>query len=169
MLAHVEVIISGIFLMVTVLVVILNVLLRAFFSSGLFWVEEVATTSFIWSIFIGAAAAYRHNLHIGIDLITKMFSKRVNEWLNMVIHSLMIIINGYISYLSVLMIQANKLKRTPVLDVPSVYVNLAITVGFALMTVHAVRFLIQDISQFRDKRQVQAGASTAETEKESTV
>ncbi len=163
-LSHAEVVISGVFLMITVLVVIVNVLLRYLFSGGLFWVEEVATASFIWSIFIGSAAAYRHNLHIGIDLITKLFNERVKEILALVINSLMVVINGYICYLSILMIQANKLKRTPVLDVPSIYVNLAITVGFFLITVHAVRFLITDILLLRSGKRVSSGAAGEEKE-----
>ena len=163
-LSHTEVVVSGVFLMITILVVILNVLLRYLFSGGLFWVEEVATASFIWSIFIGSAAAYRHNLHIGIDLITKLFNERVKEILSVVINSLMVIINGYICYLSILMIQANKLKRTPVLDVPSIYVNLAITVGFFLITVHAVRFLVKDIAYLRGSKKVKSHTVSAEKE-----
>ena len=38
----------------------------------------------------------------------------------------------------------NKLKRTPVLDIPAFYVNLALTVGFTLMTTYALFFLYRD-------------------------
>ncbi len=143
-----EIVLSGTFLSVTVLVVILNVILRYLFQSGLFWVEEVATTSFIWSVFIGAAGAYRNKMHIGIDLITKLFPERIREIISIVINFLMVIINTYITYLSILFIQANRLKRTPVLDVPAIYVNTAITVGFCLITIHAVQFLIQEVRLF---------------------
>ena len=117
---NIEVVVSAAFLSVTVLVVILNVILRYIFHSGLFWVEEVATTCFIWSIFIGAAAAYKYKMHIGIDLITKLFPERAREVVSLVINFLMVIINGYITYLSTLFIRANSLKRTPVLDVPAI-------------------------------------------------
>lgn len=139
-----EVILSAGFLSVTVLVVILNVALRYLFRSGLFWVEEVATTCFIWSIFIGAAAAYKHKMHIGIDLVTKLFPEKARELVSIIINMLMFLINGYITYLSVLFIRANSLKRTPVLDIPAVYVNLAITVGFGIMTLYALRFVIRE-------------------------
>lgn len=139
-----EVMLSACFLCITVGVVILNVILRYGFSSGLFWVEEVATTAFIWSVFIGSAAAYKRKMHIGIDLITKLFSERVREIIASLINVMMMVINGYVCYLSILMINANKLKRTPVLSVPSMYVNLAITVGFGLMTIHSIQFLIRE-------------------------
>ena len=58
---------------------------------------------------------------------------------------LMLVINGYIVYLSILFIQANKLKKTPVLDVPAFYVNLALTFGFSLLALYALIFLYRDI------------------------
>jgi TRAP-type C4-dicarboxylate transport system permease small subunit len=152
LLRNFEVTLSGAFLSVTVLVVILNVILRYFFKGGLYWVEEVSTVSFIWSVFIGAAAAYRHKMHIGIDLITKLCPERTRELISIIINLLMVVINGYIVYLSYLFIQQNRLKRTPVLDVPALYVNLAITVGFTLMTIHAIQFLYQESRLFFGSR-----------------
>ena len=141
---NIEVILSACFLSITVGVVILNVILRYVFNGGLFWVEEVATAAFIWSVFIGSAAAYKLKMHIGIDLITKLFPERVREIISSIINVLMALINGYVCYLSILMINANKLKRTPVLSVPSMYINLAITVGFGLMTIHSIQFIITE-------------------------
>lgn len=145
-----EVILSACFLTITVAVVVLNVILRYLFQSGLFWVEEVATTCFIWSVFIGAAAAYRHKMHIGIDLITKLFPQKTRDIISIVISVLMVLINGYITYLSTLFIQQNRLKRTPVLDIPALYVNLAITVGFSLITIHAIAFVIRETKDLRN-------------------
>lgn len=145
-----EVILSACFLTITVAVVVLNVILRYLFQSGLFWVEEVATTCFIWSVFIGAAAAYRHKMHIGIDLITKLFPQKTRDIISIVISILMVLINGYITYLSTLFIQQNRLKRTPVLDIPALYVNLAITVGFSLITIHAIAFVIRETKELRN-------------------
>ena len=90
-------------------------------------------------------------MHIGIDLITKLFPERAREMVSIIINFLMAVINGYICYLSVLLIQANKLKRTPVLDIPSIYVNLAITIGFGLMTIHSVQFLVRESRLFFGK------------------
>ncbi len=139
-----EVMLSASFLCITVGIVILNVILRYVFDGGLFWAEEIATSAFIWSVFIGSAAAYRLKMHIGIDLITKLFPNRVREIISSVINLLMTMVNGYVCYLSILMINANKLKRTPVLDVPAVWINLAITVGFGLMTIHSIEFLVTE-------------------------
>ncbi|TVR86651.1 MAG: TRAP transporter small permease [Spirochaetaceae bacterium] len=140
-----EEIVSAAFLSVTVSVVILNVVMRYVFRSGIFWVEEVATTAFIWSVFVGAAAVYKRKMHIGIDLITKLFPESIRKIIVIVIDLMMIAINGYVCYLSVFMIQANRLKTTPVLNIPAMYVNLSITVGFGLIMLHAIYFLYKDV------------------------
>ncbi|WP_432734553.1 TRAP transporter small permease [Maridesulfovibrio sp. FT414] len=140
-----DLIVSGFFLCITVLVVIVNVGLRYLFQSGLFWAEEVATSAFIWSVFVGSAAAYRYKMHIGIDFLTQIGPRAWKDFIAVIIDASMFIINGYIVYLSILFIQANKLKRTPVLDIPAIYVNLALTVGFTLMAVYALGFLYGDL------------------------
>ncbi|WP_320007227.1 TRAP transporter small permease [Maridesulfovibrio sp.] len=137
--------VSGFFLCITVAVVIVNVALRYLFQGGLFWAEEVATTAFIWSVFVGSAAAYRYKMHIGIDMISQIGPQLWRNFIAVVIDLLMFIINGYIVYLSVFYIQANKMKRTPVLDIPAIYVNLALTVGFSLMAIYALGFLYGDL------------------------
>ena len=58
---------------ITVLLVIINVILRYCFGMMLSWGEELATICFTWSVFIGASACYKHKLHIGVDIITQMF------------------------------------------------------------------------------------------------
>ena len=78
-------ILSGFFLCITVLVVIVNVALRYLAHGGLFWAEEVATTSFIWSVFIGTAAAYRHKMHIGIDFVTRIGPAQFRTFIAVVI------------------------------------------------------------------------------------
>lgn len=140
-----DLIISGFFLFITVAVVIINVSLRYLFQGGLFWAEEVSTTAFIWSVFVGAAAAYRYKMHIGIDFMTKIGPKAWRNLIAVLVDASMLAINGYIVYLSVLFTMANKLKRTPVLDIPALYVNLALTVGFSLMSIYALAFLCRDI------------------------
>lgn len=144
LLSNFDLFLSGFFLCITVIVVIVNVTLRYVFHGGIYWAEEVATTSFIWSVFVGSAAAYRYKMHIGIDVITRFGPAPLRALITVIIDLFMFIINGYIAYLSVLFIQANSLKRTPVLDIPAMYVNLALTVGFSLMAVYALIFLYRD-------------------------
>ena len=147
-----EEIVGGTFLTITTLVVILNVILRYFFNTGIFWVEEVATSAFVWSVFIGCAAAYKRGMHIGIDVVTRLLPASVQPAIEIFTHLMMIAINGYILYLSVIFAKASMIKPTPVLDISSTWVSSAITAGFALMTFHAIRFFLRDIKTIMGRK-----------------
>lgn len=152
-LGNIEDLLSGFFMVVTIVVVILNVILRKGFNGGLYWYEEVATISFVWSVFIGASGCYRKNMHIGIDMIKDLFPTKVQEVINLVVHMMLLVINGYITYLSVIFIQESKSKMTAVLGIPSSYVSAALLVGFGLMTMHTVLFIINDVKILMKKEE----------------
>lgn len=152
-LGNIEDFISGFFIMITIVVVIINVILRKGFNTGLYWYEEVATISFVWSVFVGASGCYRRNMHIGIDMIKDLFPAKVQQVINLVVHILLLAINGYISYLSIIFIQESRSKMTAVLGIPSSYVSSALLVGFGLMTLHTVLFIIKDIKDLTTKKQ----------------
>lgn len=146
-LRNIEEIISGFFIIITVILVMMNVILRYGFNKGIYWSEEVATISFVWSVFIGASACYRKKLHIGIDMIKNLFSSKVQDGINLIINILLLIINGYITYLSIVFIKASLVKKTAVLGISSSYVSAALLVGFGLMTIHTLVFIIKDIKK----------------------
>lgn len=153
-LKYFEEIISGIFLSATVLVVVLNVILRYIFNTGLIWVSEVSTACFVWAVFIGAAAAYKHNMHIGIDMFLKMFPYKLQLFVNIIVDILMILISGYIVYLSIIFIQNSYHKVTPVLGISSAYVSTALFFGFLLICIYSIKFFILNIRNllFKENR-----------------
>lgn len=140
-----EELISAFFISVTVLTVIVSVLLRYILNIGLVWSEELATTCFIWSVFVGAAACYKRKMHIGIDLLVKLLPTKLQQLTNTIVNLFMVILNSYIFYLSIIYVQASYRTPTLVLGVSSAYVSSSLVVSFGLMTMHAIRFLIIDI------------------------
>ncbi|PKM51360.1 MAG: TRAP transporter small permease [Firmicutes bacterium HGW-Firmicutes-7] len=147
-LRNLEEIISGVFISITVVVVIINVILRYFLNTGLYWAEEVATISFVWSVFMGASATYKHRMNIGIDVLVNKGSEKVKRIVKLIVDILLFVITTYIFYLSIVFTKTASIKPTAVLGISSGYVNSALLVGFGLMTLHAVRFLAEDIKSF---------------------
>ncbi|SDK01845.1 TRAP transporter small permease [Natronincola ferrireducens] len=143
-----EEIVSCFFVSITVCLVIVNVILRYIFNIGLYWSEEVATICFVWSVFIGAAACYKRKMHIGIDFLIKLVPEKIQDLINLVVHSLLIIINGYIAYLSIIFIRASYIKPTAVLGISSAYVSSSLLVGFGLMTMYSIIFFMRDLKNF---------------------
>ena len=74
-----EEIIASLFICCTLVLVVANIFLRYFVKTGIPWSEEAATACFVWSVYIGASAAYKQGQHIGIDLIVKHFSNNMRN------------------------------------------------------------------------------------------
>lgn len=69
-------------MIVTILLVIVNVITRKLFNYIIIWSEEIATSCFVYSVFIGAAYAYRKHQHVGVDLLVERLpagARRVSE------------------------------------------------------------------------------------------
>lgn len=149
-----EEIVSGTFISITILIVISRVIMRYFFNTGFYWAEEVATYSFVWSVFVGASACYKHNMHIGIDLLTKVAPMKLKKYVRSFVNLMMLIINGYITFLAIIFVQESFGKPTPVLGISSAYVSTAVLAGFGLMTIHSLRFLISNLKVVMKKEEI---------------
>lgn len=145
--SNIEEIISGFCICLTVTIVIANVVLRYFFNTSLYWAEEVATMSFVWSVFVGASATYKHRMNIGIDFLIKKGNKKFREVVKFIVNIMLLVITSYIFYLSIIFTRLSAIKPTAVLGISSMYVNSALAVGFGLMTIHSVRFLYKDLRE----------------------
>ena len=146
-----EEIIASLFLMGTTVLVVANIISRYFLKTGISWSEEVATGFFVWSVFIGAAAAFKKGQHIGIDIIVSKLSGRNRAIANVLIDLVVLIVIGFITVFSVLYVKTSYTKPTPVLGVSSAYISSSIIVGFTFMLIRAFIFLFDDIKKLGGK------------------
>lgn len=148
-LCNLEEIIASIFLIITTGLVVVNVFMRYVMDSGLYWSEEVATICFVWSVFLGAAAAYKRGKHIGVDILINKLPKGIRNVVVILVDILLIVLNGYITYLAIVYVSMSYVKPTPVLGISSMYVSLALVIAFALMTVYSIVFIVRDYKKMR--------------------
>ena len=151
LLGNLEEIICGFFLVAMVSLVILNVLLRFIFSYSISWAEEVSTVCFVWSVFIGASAVYKHKMDVGIDVLIQRLLARGQSYVRLLVSILLLLINGYIFYMSVVFTVIAWSKPTAVLGVSSAIFNSALIVGFGLITFHTLRFIREDFKAISDR------------------
>lgn len=143
--ANFEEISSGFFLIITTVLVLINVFLRYFFNMGIIWSEEVATGCFVWCVFLGSAACYKRKLHVGVDMIVKKFSPKVQHKINLVVYLILLVINSSLTLIAIQYLRVSARKPTPVLGISSAFISSSILVGFFLMTVYTIIFLISDV------------------------
>lgn len=151
-LSNLEEILCGFFLVAMVSLVIVNVLLRFLFSYSITWAEEVSTICFVWSVFVGASAVYKHKMDIGIDVLILTLPFSAQRYIRLFVSVLLLLINGYIFYMSIVFTSIAWEKPTAVLGVSSAIFNSALIVGFGMITFHTFGFIRDDIKSVLDSR-----------------
>lgn len=139
-----ELIASTAFVMM-ICVVAVNVVLRFCFDKSLVWMEEVAALGFIWSIFVGAAACYKRGSLISIDILVSLLPESVKKIMKIITCIFMIGVNIFLLYLSMKFSISAWTKLSLSLRISYTWFDMATSVGFAFMTIYAVRDLLYTI------------------------
>lgn len=140
---NIEEFISGICLSITLMCIITNVLLRFTFGFIIIWAEEVATIAFVWCVFIGASACYKRNMHIGVDFLIQLLPLKIKNFIQAIVYFVMIVINIYFTYISYIFAISAWGKLTPILRLPYTVVDIPVTIGFFMMSIHSFLFFIK--------------------------
>ena len=181
-LTNLDAVICGATLTVCVVLVNLNVVFRYFLNNPIKWTDEVVTSLFIWTVFMGSAYAHRRHAHLGVDIVMNLIhgpSRRVIEFVMDIIQILILALLTYISaqYVCNLIWKRGiifgtvdgvwqyvgkiKLTMTDTLRIPKWYTGIAVPLGFGLSLIYAVYFFLRDrLHLIKAKPQEPAEAET---------
>ena len=150
-LKNLDAVITATTLTICVILVNINVLMRYIFNSPLQWSEEIVTSLFVWTVFIGSAYAYRMHAHLGVDIVVNRLhgtAKTVVSWIVTIIELGILIMVTIISaeYVYHLIYVRGKFKPavTDVLRIPKAYTGIAVPIGFGLSTIYSIYFILTD-------------------------
>ena len=141
--------VASIAICVAVFSTALNVVLRYCFGQPIYQAEEIATSMFVWLVFVGAAACYGEKAHIGIDCIVNLLPARLKQVVELLTSGVMVLITAVMTYMSVLFTFNAGAKLTAALRFPYARIDAAAVMGFALMCLHAIEFFLSNIKNFR--------------------
>lgn len=126
--------------------VIMNVILRYVFSSGLTWSEEASRFLFIWTTFLGAILANDpglHGEHMRMDFIAEKFTgvvRKIVEELAMVV-VLVLLVCLFIGSLH--LVTSTWAFLTSALKLPKGAVYMCAPIGFGYMTLQTVARMVK--------------------------
>ena len=126
----------------------INVILRYFFHFTISFAEEITLIAFIWSAYLGSAAAFKCEEHIAIDIVMNLFPQKAQKWINIGISVFETVISGAYLYLGIVLCANVGQKTTTVMSIPYIWVDLCLVISFAFMTVYGG---IKIIRQFQGK------------------
>ena len=161
-LTNLDAIITGVTLSICVVLVNANVIMRYFLNSPIRWAEEVVTSLFVWTVFIGSAYAYRKHSHLGVDIVINMLPEKVKGIVKaimsvvelLVLIMLTIISSQYVYHLIFSRSGKLKIALTDLLRVPKWWTGIAVPIGFGLSAIYSVYFMVKAVRGYlRNKKE----------------
>ena len=147
---------AGFMFAITLTVVVVNVFTRYFANYIIPWGEEVATTCFVYTTFVGAAWCLRTHQHVGVDLLVDKLPTGVRKIVHILTDLIILVTNGYITWLSYQFVVSSSVKTMPILKISSVWLNSALILGFGLMTIYSLMNLVKTIREPADTKRGEA-------------
>ena len=105
-----------------VVIVFANVIARYYLSASLAWSEEVARFMLIWLVFIGAVLAYVNDEHLGLDIIVRLFPRRIRYGLAVVADLLILVALYLVIHGGAVLMRDSWEWGSPATDTPYGYV-----------------------------------------------
>lgn len=107
--------------------------------------DEYVCIAFAWMVFPGTAAAYRRHMHYGVDLLVNAFPHKVRCIVDVVVQLIITVIMAICTYLTWILIQNVGSKIMTATRISYRVLDSGMLVGFVLMTIYAVVFLVQAV------------------------
>ena len=164
-LTNLDAIICGSTLTLCVILVNVNVIFRYFLSSPIKWTDEIVTSLFVWTVFMGSAYAHRRHAHLGVDIVVNLVHGKAKDVIALVVSILEMAILLLLTYISAQYV-ANliwkrgiifktvdgvfqyagqiKLTYTDTLRLPKWWTGIAVPLGFGLSFCYSVFFFLRD-------------------------
>ena len=127
-----------------VLLVCANVFMRYVLGTGIYWTEEVTTSLFVWSVYLGAIVCYKTRSHVCVDMLVKLLPKPMANVVTLLVDFLLVLLNGYMAYVCAQYLKISYVKPTPVLNISSAYISSSLLICFVLTLYYSIKFLVQD-------------------------
>ena len=123
-----------------------NIFTRYLFNTPIYWAEEVATSLFIWTVFIGSAYAYRIHAHLGVDILVKLMPEKAKKSIQFVMSVVEIAVLAMLTYVAAQYVMNSWHRVTDVLMMPRWYFSIAVPIGFGWSLLYAIYYFILDLT-----------------------
>ena len=163
-LTNLDAIICGVTLTLCVILVNVNVIFRYFLSSPIKWTDEIVTSLFVWTVFMGSAYAHRRHAHLGVDIVVNLIHGKSKDVIALVVSILEMAILLLLTYISAQYVLnlifkrgimfkiadgaftwgTIKLTKTDTLRIPKWYTGIAVPLGFGLSFIYSIFFFLRD-------------------------
>lgn len=150
-LAMAEAVMPSFLLAVMTVVVLIDVTMRYVLSTPIRGTAELATTAFVWVVFLGSASAARDRLHIRVQLVDSRLGPRARVAMDAVVLSITVIILAALSWIGVEAVaESGSGRNLPMLGLPVGVITIVVPVGLLVTALHYIGDIVVDVRLWRD-------------------
>lgn len=133
-------------LVAMIVVAVVQIFLRSFFSGGLLWADPFLRYLVLWSGMFGAALATKHGKHIALDVVTFVVPERVLPWFRSLLDIFSAMVALVLTWAAITFVKNEAAFGASVLlGIPGWCWNLVFPLAFGLI---ALRFLAAGVTDF---------------------
>ncbi|MBI1201271.1 MAG: TRAP transporter small permease subunit [Rhodopseudomonas sp.] len=129
---------------VMVVLAAMAVFFRFVVNSSLAFPEEVVRYLFVWSVFLGAAVALRHNMHAAVEMFVDWLPLRLKRPVLALANGLCIVFFAILIVYGVRIVTLVYPQQSPALEISMSYVYAAVPVGAFFMLIYSLEALLPD-------------------------
>ena len=136
----------------TVTLSFVQVILRYFFNAGFAWVPEIVVFSFISMTLLGASTGIRNGVHIGVDVIVKLFPLKFQKFSNIFSNlsgAVLLLFMSYLTYKFVLYFREMG-QLSIITEIPIWMMIAYMPVAFLFMAFHYTELLWEAYRKDKD-------------------
>ncbi len=132
----VEDVLIVLFLGVMVIMVLLQIILRNLYQTGIMGGDDLVRHLVLWIAFFGAGVATRSNAHVRMDALTNFMSDQMIKYADIIVSIFSLIISGVLVYASFnfVYIEFQTQGRSPFLNLPIWLMQSILPLGYLLLT-----------------------------------
>lgn len=127
----------------------LQVFNRYVLNQSLSWSEEFQIYGHIWLIFLSIPVAYNRAAHIGMNLLVKQFSPKVQNALSLATHVLWLVLALFIVFYTTVVMGVAKNQTSPALGLRMDRAYMSLLVGGSYLSLLALRNVVESFTLLR--------------------
>ena len=143
---NIEEIIGGTAIVLMLMTAVFNVFTRFILNNPQTWAEELECICLVYATFLCSAAAYKKNLHYGMDFLVDHLPLKAKLVLRRCITFICIFLFAYLTYLS-FNFAMFATKTTAFFRLSYKYIDSAAVLAFISMTVYSVIYFIESFTE----------------------
>lgn len=131
-------------LTLTILLTIQAIARYVFFTS-FGWIEEFSRIIFVWFLYFSMSWVVLQGRHIRVDAIELILPVFLKRWVAVFADSIWLAFNLVMTYYGARLIlsEIRIYSETPILHIPHALVHAVIPIGFGLMTVRLIQYMVR--------------------------